>query len=182
MLKVLNEQGKGICFPTSLEEINSSVFESMLSNICIPKYKVIVGMCMESKLFELVSSMRYSKENTVNVETFIAKIRPEDASTLNASVGDKLVIDRSSIERGIHLHIKQPLSQKFVARYFEVNQDVTDKIMRGNYDKIQKDSGLTASDGLPHIYLLEFKIVNLNDISAIVKKREESLSTSFYIE
>ena len=62
--------------------------------------------------------MNSNKETNVGVTPILAKIYEEDSKEINAVVGDKIIVYRTSLERGVHLNLKTSISSNSAKQYF----------------------------------------------------------------
>lgn len=157
----------GINFPTELNEITPEVLTTLTKDVKLPKHHCIVALCFRTKLFEFVAAMRNSSGKDINITPLLAKISDNDAKEINVAVGDKLVMDRSSIERGVHLPIKTLCSTQHAYNYLDKDADLSRGIMTGelNADIIDSKTNkpLTRTDS-PYIYIINFKVVPITNI------------------
>lgn len=161
----------GINFPTSVEEITPEVLENITKGVKLPKYYCIVALCFKTKLFEFVTAIDSKRETNVSVVPILAKISEEDAKDINTAVGDKLIIDRSSLERGSHLNLPVMIGSNNASKYIKSDNDLVRTISSGNFNKPKIDLNINKSlipANSPTIVVLEFKIVPINTINASV--------------
>ena len=101
----------GIQIPTDISEITSEALDAVLTNVVIAKHYCVVALCQNESLFGVINN----KVVTVEVMPIIAKISKEDAQLIGMNQMDKIIIDRSTLERGYHLYLKHNvLSPQFV--------------------------------------------------------------------
>lgn len=155
----------GIKFPTSLEEVTGDVLKEITTGIKLPKHYCIVALCFKTKLFDFVNTISYSKETNLSVTPLLANIAEGCESEINANCGDKLIIDRSSLERGIHLNLPISISSNNAAAYFKQDSTLVKDIQEGKYNKDSYS---------PKIYVLEFKIIPIVDVKAAIPVNRES--------
>ena len=151
----------GISFPTSLNEITPDILKSITDHVVLPKHYCIVGMCFKTTLFEFVTKLSKSKGIDIPVTNILAKINTGENADITFNVGDKLIVDRSSIERGHHLSIPIAIGSQAAYDYFAEDEELRKGIMNGSY---LKERGIDKDRD--SVYLLEFKIIPINDISA----------------
>lgn len=156
----------GINFPTSKEEITPELLGTITNYVKLPKHYCIVALCFQTKVFDFVAMAKSRANSNVAVTPVLAKISAEDAELINASIGDKLIIDRSSLERGVHLNLPVAISSNAARNYFESDPELCRNIMTKN-DKANIDKKLIDAKS-SNIIVLEFKIVPVNDISAAI--------------
>lgn len=163
MITIKSEaNGYGIKFPTRINEIINVDLATVTNNIKLPKYYAIVALAFETKIFDFCVAMNNKRDTNLKVTPILAKISNEDSKEINANVGDKLIIDRSSLERGYHVNVKTAISSNAARNYFNNDKELINKIIKPNTDneinKIKQSN----------IILLEFKIVPINAISASI--------------
>lgn len=156
----------GINFPTSIYEITSDDLKHITSNVKLPKHYCIVALAFTTKLFDFCTAINSNRSTDVSVTPILAKISEDDVHVVNANVGDKLIVNRSSLERGVHINLKTVISSNVARNYFNSDQELIKNIVTKNSKaNINKD---LVSDKSPNIVVLEFKILPVTDISASV--------------
>ena len=167
----------GINFPTSVKELTPEVLETITNGVKLPKHYCIIALAFDTKIFDFCAAINSSRNTNVAVTPILAKIAKEDSEEINASIGDKIIMDRSSLERGVHLNLKTVISSNAARNYFNSDPDLTKAIMTKNDDKIidkTVNRKLTAAKS-PNIIILEFKICPVNDIAAAVPMNYQSI-------
>lgn len=168
----------GINFPTSVKEFTPEVLETITNGVKLPKHYCIIALAFDTKVFDFCAAINSSRNTNVAVTPILAKISQEDSKEINASVGDKIIMDRSSLERGVHINLKTVISSNAARNYFNSDPDLTKAIMTKNDDKIIIDKTasrkLTAAKS-PNIIILEFKICPVNDIAAAIPMDYQSI-------
>ena len=153
----------GINFPTSVNEITPEVLNAITAGVKLPKHYCIVAMVFQPKLFEFISALK-NKNTNVNVTPILAKVAEGCEEELNANIGDKLIIDRSSLERAVHLNLPIMINSTNAANYINDDKELIKSITAGEFN----------SNGVsPRIIVLEFKIVPINCVSAAVNKQQK---------
>lgn len=162
---VIKSQTKdyGVAFPTSLSEITPDILKSITDHVILPKHYCIVAMCFKTTLFEFVAKLSKSKGIDIPVTNLLAKINSGEDSDSNYEIGSKLIVNRSSIERGFHLSIPIAIGSNAAYEYIDADNTLRKNIMDGSY---LKDRGIAK--GNDSIYLMEFKIVPIVDIAAVL--------------
>lgn len=166
----------GILFPTSLNEITPEVLDIISKDVHLPKYYCIVALAFETKLFDFATTIKNPKNTTVGVTPILCKLSEELAEEYATKenqiykVGNKVIIDRSSLERGVHLNLKTIISSTAAHRFFEKDSNLVKDIL-ANKETIAVDcrtgKELTTKD-VNNIVILEFKVVPINDIVATI--------------
>ena len=147
--------------PTQREEITPEALGALLENVQLAKYYCVVAMIYKDTLFGVMNR----QSEVVTVIPVLAKIGSEDASSTGGQVGAQLIIDRTSLERGNHLHIKNNIiSPTHISEYIRNDRGLAMSIGNGTFGQ-NKGHTLTTS-----IYMVEFKIIPVNDIKAMIDK------------
>lgn len=160
-------QGKnknfGIDIPTKESEITAEYLQTVTERVKLNKYHVIVALIMKTKVYDFCMGIRNpKKDQNISITTKIAKFIPCDKNSdekpaiENMATGDIAVIDRSTIERGIHLSVPTIISPSGLANYLEEDKDLLTAIVTGKEPELMKQ----------HICLVQFKIVPINCITA----------------
>lgn len=147
--------------PTQREEITPEALGALLENVQLAKYYCVVAMIYKDTLFGVMNR----QSEVVTVIPVLAKIGSEDASSTGGQVGAQLIIDRTSLERGNHLHIKNNIiSPTHISDYIRNDRGLAMSIGNGTFGQ-NKGHTLTTP-----IYMVEFKIIPVNDIKAMIDK------------
>lgn len=154
--------------PTSLKELNANTLSEIVKDIHIPEHYCIVALCFKVRPFDIATNALIEKNKVIGVIPLLAKIYQEDADKLHAKEGDKLIIDRATLERATHLHVNLSIDSTKMRNYFSTNPELSKDIMTGRYGKNTKTemNKSLACVQYPDIYLLEFKILPAMDIRA----------------
>lgn len=154
----------GINFPTNVNEITPEVLNAITAGVKLPKHYCIVAMVFQPKLFEFISAIKNKINTNVNVTPILAKVAEGCEEELNGNIGDKLIIDRSSLERAVHLNLPIMINSTNAANYINDDKELIKSITAGEFN----------SNGVsPKIIVLEFKIVPINCVSAAVNKQQK---------
>lgn len=179
------KQGFGIKFPTRINDFSVDNFNTICNSVKLPPHYCIVALCLNSKLFDFVAAVNSTKDTDVSVIPILAMISDSDSKEINACVGDRIIIDRTTIERGVHINLPTVLNSKTAQRFFANDNELTRKIISKSNFVIGKHLGTNepvyGSDS-PNIIVLEFKIVPCNDISAAVIRNNNAVNDSFFVE
>lgn len=161
--------------PTSLEELNANVLSKIVDNVRIPEHYCIVTLCFKVKPFDVAINALTEKNKVIGVIPLLAKIYEEDANKLHAKIGDKVIIERSTLERATHLHVNLSVDSNKIRTYFENNPGLRKEFIEGRYGKDTKApmNKSLAVNQYPEIYLLEFKILPAMDIRASIDVNED---------
>lgn len=164
MIKLVCETAHyAITLPESINEIPNEAFDKLTSNITLPRYYCIVALCFKAKLFDLAFTNNKTKNSTLPVTPIMCKISDADSSDRQIRVGDRVMIDRSSIERGIHLNIPTGASYSAIVDYFTRYPEYRNKFIKDKeFDAIRSK----------RVIVMEFKIIPVTDIVGAVKLDE----------
>ena len=147
--------------PTEREEITPEALGALLENVKLAKYYCIVAMIYKDTLFGVINR----KQEVVTVTPVLAKISNEDASSTGGQIGAQLIIDRTSLERGNHLHIKNNIiSPTHITNYINADRGLAASIGTGTFGQNQGHKLSTP------VYMVEFKIIPVNDIKAMIDR------------
>ena len=179
MLKLQSEKETfAINLPTSLKEITPEILTALCDGISIPPYHAIVALCHSVKLITIAINVNNDKEQAVSVVPLIAKANKEDLDKVNGAIGNRIIVDRSSIERGVHIVIPTMISSKNVSAYIKGDEILRKKLLNGS-DGSNDGAGYIDSKSAkqreemkeqisPVVHVLEFKVIAINDISAFI--------------
>lgn len=168
MIEIKSEKKSyGINFPTSIKELTPEILATISEGVKLPKHYCIVALAFDTKVFDFCTAMNSNKNTNVAVTPIMCKISKADSEEINANVGDKLIIDRSSLERGVHLNLKCSISSTAARNYFNSDSELVKAIVTKKIDNSNIDEQLVAAKSA-NIIILEFKIIPVNDISAAV--------------
>lgn len=172
MIDILSKANNfGVKFPTNIKELTPDILKSITDGIKLPKYYCIVALAFDTKLFDFCTILRNSKNTNVGVIPILAKISEDDSKEINASIGDRLIIDRSNLERGVQLNVKTMITSNNASRFFSNDNELTKNIIQKSNIKIGIDcetgADITANTNA-NIIVIEFKICPINAISAAI--------------
>lgn len=161
----------GINIPTELSEITSEALETVLSNVVVAKHYCIVALCQNESLFGVINN----KVSTVEVIPIIAKISDEDSKLIGMNKMDKIIIDRSTLERGYHLYLKHNvLSPQFINKFITNDTELTRSITVGTFGQKQ---GYNKGQ---KVWFLEFKVIAINDLKAAINSESGNSNPFIY--
>jgi len=172
------EKPYGINFPTDLKEFKPELLAGITEGVKLPPHYAIIALCFEVKLFDFAMNVRANKAGSTQVVPLLAKAHEVDCKIKNVKVGDKVIIDRSSLERGIHLKLPLAISADNATAYLKEDEKLMINIIKGT----EKDSKVTdpivqnmIDNKQKNIFIVEFKIVVLNDVVAALEVGEKVL-------
>lgn len=161
----------GINIPTELSEITNEALEAVLSNVVVAKHYCIVALCQNESLFGVINN----KVSTVEVVPIIAKISDEDSKLIGMNKMDKIIIDRSTLERGYHLYLKHNvLSPQFINKFITNDTELTRSITVGTFGQKQ---GYNKGQ---KVWFLEFKVIAINDLKAAINSESGNSNPFIY--
>lgn len=160
-----NKSSFGIKFPTDVSEVTADVLNEITKNVKLPKHYCIIAMCYETKVFDFVASLKKNVGPTIQMTPLLAKVNYNDITDSNPDlkIGDRVIVERASIERGTHLHLPTMVTVTNAGKYFGKDQELISAIMRGQYDY---GNDLITK---PEIIILEFKILPVGEIHAAIE-------------
>ena len=160
----------GIKFPTSIKELTPELLNTITEGVRLPKHYCIIALAFNTKVFDFCTAINSNKDTNVSVTPIVAKIYKEDSDEVNAFVGDKAIVYRTSLERGAHLNLQTAISSNSARNYFNKDADLVRAIVTKNNKAITNknlNSQLISSQS-PNIIVLEFKIIPVTDIYAAI--------------
>lgn len=167
--------------PTDISEIDIKYFNGLLNDIKLANNYGIIAICYYDKISSLALDMQLNGSKSVPVVPIIAKIAT-DTDCYPFKVGDLAVINKTALEMGTHLYLtNNALSVNALKEYILEDKDITNAILKGDFytkeikekkniifDNIKTripDKIIGVKQGI-NIYMIEFKIIPLNDIRA----------------
>lgn len=170
MIKIVNENGIGINFPQSVDEISIVNLQKMTSNISLAKHYAVVIIAAKTNIFNLCATIgsKSNKEHVLNAVPILAKIN--DDYDIPFKIGETILIDRTSLERGQHVAIKSMISSNAARIFISNNPTIYKNALEHNYNKFVEnyDKDKTSTD----IIIIEAKIVPVSDIKGSIKKEK----------
>lgn len=182
MIKIESDkQNYAILLPTSIEEITKEVFDDMLAGIKVSKYHCVVALIYEEKLFNLVSAITKG-QGASKVIPVVAKMGENAESDIIKSM-DRIIIDRASLERGVHIKVSNNyLDPNIVGNYIIEDSELVKDIQLGRYFNDGETSDITAKMKSPSCYFVEFKVIPLSDICGGIDVKETSNVRPFVVD
>lgn len=143
-----------LTIPGSVSEYNKDVLKQITDNIKIAPHYALVGIVTGIAPISVV--MNASSEDSISITPILAKVGDTENPFVD-NVGDVVIIDKSSLERGVHCRNSSKTSYnhfvKSVERMINGKSDIQ-KIFSGeNKDRYNKTC-----------YVIEFKLVPISDI------------------
>lgn len=146
---------------SNINEIKQIDLINLTDKVKLPKHYCIVALVFKQSYFEFCAMIRSKKEGEINITPILAKISEEDSEAINANVGDKLIIDRSALERGVHVNIPTMISSINLRSWFNNNIKIVNDIMNSQ-DEVMKQIRTE------YLIMVEFKIVPVVDIKGAI--------------
>lgn len=159
----------GINFPSDVTEITPEMLNSVTANVKLPKYYCIVALCYKTKVFDFVASLNKKSAPMVATIPLIAKIGDEEAKERNVKVGDRIITDRSALERGTHINLRTMISLGNAGNYFAKDKELIGQILKGEYNYGENQPAK------PEIIIVEFKILPVGEIYASIDSSVQAI-------
>lgn len=158
-----------INFPTSLLELTPEVLASVVAGIKVPQYHAIIALAYSMPLFQIAIDIRNKKEGAASVIPIMASGDINDLTKVNCQVGDRIVTDRSSLERGTHINVPIMIGSKNASNYISGDNKLISALINGDETKDYLDKPVwneMIKRKKESIIMLDFKIIPLVDIKA----------------
>ena len=122
-----------------------------------------------------ISEITSEALDAILTNVVIAKISKEDAELIGMNQMDKIIIDRSTLERGYHLYLKHNvLSPQFVNKYITNDTELTRSITVGTFGQNQ---GYKKGQ---KVWFVEFKVIAINDLRAAITDKHKAINPFVY--
>ena len=98
--------------PDSLNDITPEVLTKLAANITLPKYRALVALCCKLNFADILFSKKDNNKSAM-VIPLCAKVNLGDDIKDEykwLEVGKKVILTRSAIEMGVHVHIPNSVS------------------------------------------------------------------------
>ena len=146
---------------TDINEVTTEVLKEHVDKINIGEHHTIVAIFGQTTLSKLAMV-----KDSVDVSNFV----PVVAKSNLYNVGDKIIIDATSLERGTHLYLNHALDVNFIKKFIEKDSHLLKSILTNNItEKIVETSDKVITSGT-NIWVMSFKIIPNNDIKATIPK------------
>lgn len=180
MIEIKSEKKSwSINLPESEKEVTPELLTTITAGVELPPYHCIIAMCFKVRLFDIAFNINNQRDQNVTVVPLLAKANSEMLKQHNVAIGRKVVVDRSTLERGVHLTLPIMASQSNVMKYIKEDENLRQNLLSGTDGKnkavnldVVTDS---ADDKLkrisaksPEVVILEFKIIPIGDIVATI--------------
>ena len=148
--------------PDSLNDITPEVLTKLAANVTLPKYKALVALCWKLNFADILFAKKDNNKSAL-VVPLCAKVNigddvEEDYKWLE--IGKKVILTRSAIEMGVHVHIPNSVSMQSISKWAEEATAVVNP----------KSKGISINV-LPNgqFMLIEFKVVSITDINGVIE-------------
>lgn len=180
MIEIKSEKKSwGINLPENEKEVTPEILATITEGIELPPYHCIVAMCFKIRLFDIAFNINNQRDQNVTVVPLLAKASEEMLKKHNVSIGKKIVVDRSTLERGVHLTLPVMASQSNVIRYIKEDEKLRQNLLSGTDGKSKQVNLEVITDSAedkinrvasksPEVIILEFKIIPIVDIVATI--------------
>lgn len=152
---------KVINVPTTVNEITPEVLEKLAANIYISKYYSLVALCWNVSFGDIFFNQK-DKNKGAQVIPLLAKVNVPEAEKEDykwLEVGKKLILSRSALEMGVHIHVPNAASMQSIQAWAEKINEIERPGSKG-----------ISINTLPQgkFVLIEFKVVPLNQINGVI--------------
>lgn len=141
--------------PTTIEELIKAL-PALTSHIALDNHYCLVGLCYKAAISGVATG---ADKDIVDVVPILAKLSPNEDGYLKDHLYHRVVMDRTSIERGVHCTNRSVLNyEKIVGKISEESiKHYIDNKGDSNFNKVPNE----------HCYFVEFKLVPVNFINAV---------------
>lgn len=171
--------GAGIKVPTKMSEISPKYLTSITSHIGLSDNQALIAMCVGIKLSDLcflTTSPKGNDNSKYRLTSIIAKANVGKDVNFKFNVGDVAVISNTDLERGLHFSgIPSVITSDYISAYLLEHESYRKDIIT----KVAKDGDEYLGDKV--IYMLQFKIVPLFDIKAVIDVNSSKFQDEFRI-
>lgn len=148
--------------PDSVNDITPEVLTKLAANVTLPEYRVLVALCWKLSFADILFSKKNNNASAL-VVPLCAKINLGDDVTDKykwLEVGKKLILTRSTIEMGVHVHIPNSVSMQSISAWAEgATKADSNKASGININVLPKGQFM----------LIEFKVIPLSDVDGVVE-------------
>lgn len=138
--------------PTTIEELVEAL-PALTSHIDLDNHYCLIGLCYKAAISGVAVG---ADKDIVDVVPILAKLSPNEDGYLKNHLYHRVVIDRTSIERGVHC------TNRSVLNYEKIVSKINDETIKSH---LNGSAGFKASN--EHCYFVEFKLVPVNFINAV---------------
>lgn len=146
--------------PTTIEELVKAL-PKLTSHIDLDNHYCIVALCYKAPISGIASNIDSGvNSDIVDVVPVLAKLSPNEDGYLKNHLYHRVVIDRTSIERGVHCANRSVLNyEKIIGKV----RDESIKLYMNNKNNADFKNQMQNQS----CYFVEFKLVPVNFINAV---------------
>lgn len=163
------KQNFELVLPNNVTEITVEQLDAITANVKLPEYYCIVALCFTTSLFNFVTAIGSNNRADIGVIPVLAKVSDQGGTKINAAVGDRLIISRTSLERGVHINLPTMINSDAVAKFIAKDDELRKSIVTSTF------GGLAKED----IVVMNFKIIPVNEVSAAVPAKGDVVVDPF---
>lgn len=148
--------------PDSLNDITPEVLIKLAANVTLPKYRALVALCWKLKFADVLFTKKDNNQSAM-VIPLCAKVNLGDDIKDEykwLEVGKKVILTRSAIEMGVHVHIPNSVSMQSISAWAEGATKV-------EYPKANGINIKVLPNG--QFMLIEFKVVPVSNIDGVIE-------------
>lgn len=148
--------------PDSLNDITPEVLTKLTANVTLPKYRALIALCWKINFADILFTKKDNNKSAI-VVPLCAKLNlgddvKDDYKFLE--VGKKVILTRSAIEMGVHVHIPSSVSMQSISSWAEGATKV-------EYPKANGINIKVLPTG--QFMLIEFKVVPISNIDGVIE-------------
>lgn len=154
-----------INLPTSVNEITGEVLTRMFSRLSLPKGYAVIALAFKVDFSEVLIVNKKAQPSIVYplfVTANVDETNKYNGLPPHCEAGRTIIIDKTAIERGVHIHIPTVANEFNIRKYFLDIEKLTNPTARN----VTKESIMNSPKDT--FFLLEAKIVPCNAISGVI--------------
>lgn len=166
MLKIESDaMDYALLVPTDMSEITQEDIDTLLAGVNVPQYYCVVALLYKARPYAVVSEVAAKKAADIQVIPVLAKTADGVESVANCKIGDKLIVDRSSLERSHLITIPEnTITPTYVGTYCNSDKELAKAIVLGSYFNDGTVSDFVAKEKAPDFWFLDFRMLPMNDV------------------
>lgn len=149
-----------VAIPTGIHELTSDKLAELTKHIELAEHYCVVALVSTIKPTVLCMNLDTKNPPSINLIPLLAKVADNETSYLKDNVGNRLIVDRSSIERGIHCKNNTLAGFSNLSEFLRRDDSLYRSIINGG---LVDDNGTSIKN--VEFVVLELKIVPTNFIS-----------------
>ena len=163
MITLKNENyDKVLNVPDSLNDITPEVLTKLAANVVLPEHRALIALCWKVNFADVLFSKKNNNASAI-VVPLCAKVNLSEDTKDNykwLNVGKKVILTRSAIEMGVHVHIPNSVSLQAISAWAE----------GATKAQFPNSKGLNINV-LPtgQFMLIEFKVVPVANIDGVIE-------------